>query len=191
MDRWTFTAAANQQVRFDWVNASPASIAFKLTGPNGFTGFSGLTGDSGLITLPADGTYVLEASAGTGPGGSYAFRLVETSQTDLTLGTAYTGTLVGSGQAQLFRVNVPAGQQLRVVLDDSAGSNRNELYAQFGAPPTRADFQFRAAAASADQQLFVPSAAPGTWYVLLYSEAVPAPGTFTLTATAGDIFLSG
>jgi RHS repeat-associated protein len=191
VDRWTFAAAANTQVMFDWNNAAPASIRFKLTGPNNFTGFSGLSGDSGLITLPVNGTYVLEASAGTGPGGSYAFRLVESSQTDLTLGTVFNGTLIGSGQAQLFRVNVPAGQQLRVVMDDNAGSNRNELYAKFGSAPTRGDFQYSATAAAADQQLVIPSPTPGTWYVLLYSEAVPAPGAFTLTATAEDIFLFG
>jgi RHS repeat-associated protein len=191
VDRWTFAARANQQVRFDWINAAPASIQFKLTGPSNFTGFSGLTGDSGLVTLPADGTYVLQASAGTGPGGSYAFRLVETNETDLSLGTAYAGTLIGSGQAQLFRVSVPAGQQLRVVLDDSASGNRNELYARFGAAPTRGDYQFSSdtSGASADQQLVVPSPTPGTWYVLLYGDAIPTPSAFTLTATAGDILL--
>jgi RHS repeat-associated protein len=188
-DRWTFTAAANDQVMFDWVNAAPPSIMFTLTGPDGFVGFSGLTGDSGMVNLPADGAYVLESSAGTA--GSYAFRLVETSQTELTLGTPHAGNLVGSGQAQLFRVTIAAGQQFRVVLDDSAAGNRNELYARLGAPPTRADFQYRATAASADQELFVPNAAPGTWYLMLYSPAVPAPGTFTLTATANDIFLDG
>src|SRR5262249_4116641 len=92
---------------------------------------------------------------------------------------------------QLFRVDLPAGQQLRVVLDDEYDNNRNELYAQFGSPPTRADFDFSATAASADQQLFVPAAAPGIWYVLCYSPYVPSSGSFTLTADAGAIVLSG
>src|SRR5262249_30536367 len=104
--------------------------------------------------------------------------------------TPYQGALVGDGQAQLFRVDVPAGQQLRVVLDDGAAGNRNELYARFGSPPTRADFQFSATAAAADQQLFVPYAAPGTWFLLLYSGAAPSPDAFTLTATADNLFLS-
>src|SRR5262249_21684172 len=155
-----------------------------LTGPGGFLGFSGVTADSGLVTLPADGTYILEASPLGGPPGSYTFQLAETSQTPLTLGTPYIGTLTGSGQTQLFVGNVPAGPQLRLVLDDSAAADRNELYAQFGTPPTRADVQFSATAATAGQQLLVPSAAPGTWYILLYSAAVAAPGSFTLTATA-------
>src|SRR5262249_46276195 len=130
VDRWTFTAAANQQVTFDWVNAAPATLQFKLTGPNNFVGFSGLIGASGLVTLPTDGTYTLEVTAGANQGGSYAFRIVETSQTVLTLGTTYGGTLIGSGQAQVFRVDLPAAQQLRVVLDAAANGNRNELYAQ-------------------------------------------------------------
>src|SRR5207244_2727489 len=67
LDRWTFAARANEQVMFDWINASAPAIHFQLTGPGGFSGFSGLTGDSGPVTLPADGTYVLEASALGGP----------------------------------------------------------------------------------------------------------------------------
>src|SRR5207245_1036342 len=51
-------------------------------------------------------------------------------------------------------------------------------------------FQVSATAASADQQLFIPTAAPGTWYFLLSSEFVPSPGSFTLTADAGALFLS-
>ncbi|HEY1378789.1 MAG TPA: RHS repeat-associated core domain-containing protein [Gemmataceae bacterium] len=190
IDHWTFTAAANQQVTFDWVNAAPTTLQFKLTGPNDFVGFTGLTGDSSPVTLPADGTYTLEVTAGANQDGSYAFRLLETSQTVLTLGTPFAGNLIGSGQARLFRVDVPAGQQLRVVLDDQANFNRNELYAKFGTPPTRGDFQFSATAASGDQLLSVPSAAPGAWYVLLYSQSVFSADAYTLTADAGALFLT-
>ena len=35
---------------------------------------------------------------------------------------------------------------------------------------------------SANQQLLVPSAAPGTWYILVYSVSVPSASSFTLTA---------
>ena len=77
---------------------------------------------------------------------------------DLTLGTTYAGTLIGNGHAQLFRVNVPEAKQLRIVLDDSSNADRNEVYVKFGAPPTRADYQFRFAnPASANQQIVVPN----------------------------------
>ena len=189
-------------MKFDWVNASPPSLAFKLTGPNNFTGFSGVTADTDLINLPADGTYILEVLAGTGPGGNYAFRLVETSVTDLILGTTHVGSLTGSGQTQLFRVNVPAGQQLHIFLDDNDIRNRHELYAQFGSPPKRSGVLCTGVAtgngSQAASNTFLTSkhclydgAAPGTWYILLYSEAVLFTGSFALTATAGDIFLSG
>src|SRR5262249_38863307 len=46
-------------------------------------------------------------------------------------------------------------------------------------------------AASANQQVLVPMAAPGSWYVLVYAEAVPAPGTYTLTATGSNLVLTG
>jgi len=51
VDRWTFSAVAGQQIRFDLVNASSSGIVFDLTGPSGWTGFSGISGDSDLITL--------------------------------------------------------------------------------------------------------------------------------------------
>src|SRR5262249_51954280 len=81
---------------------------FSLMGPAGFAGFTDLTDDSGLVTLTASGTYTLTAHGTGGPGGVYAFRLLETSQVVITQGTTYAGTLAGSGQAQLFRVDVPA-----------------------------------------------------------------------------------
>src|SRR5207249_1922116 len=106
---------------------------FKLSGPNGWVGFNNLTGDSDLINLPANGSYLLEVES-VGPGsGSYAFRLEELTQTQLTLGVPLQGSLAGSGQAQLFKVNVPEGNPLRISFDDAANSDMVEVYAKLGA----------------------------------------------------------
>ena len=35
--------------------------------------------------------------------------------------------------------------------------------------------------------MLVPSAAPGTWYILVYSASVPSASSFTLTATGEPI----
>jgi RHS repeat-associated protein len=191
VDRWTFYALANQQVRFDLINASTSGIVFDLVGPDGWTGFRDLAGDSELVTLPASGAYVLTARGTAEQTGSYAFRLVETVQVDLALGTPFAGTSVGSGQAQLFRVTLPEASPLLVTLDDSSANNRNELYAKLGSPPTRGDYHYRfSTPASADQTILVPMATPGTWYILVYSEAVPSPGSFTLLAADSEIFLT-
>jgi hypothetical protein len=192
VDRWTFSAVAGQQVQFDLVNMSGTGIVFDLTGPGGWTGFSDIAGDSDLITLPALGNYALTAH-GTGGqyGGTYAFSLKETAVADLNLGDVYTGEFAGSCQAQLFRINVPQSGQLLIKLDDSAGNNVNELYASFGAPPTRGDYDLRGTvAASADQTLFAPLAYSGTWYVLVYGNTIRTPGPYTLTATTAEVSIT-
>jgi RHS repeat-associated protein len=192
IERWNFTAGAGDLIRLDLLNSSTPALHFDLTGPNGYVGFSGLSGSSDVLTLPTTGNYVLKAYSTEGRTGSSVFRLRQTTQIDLTLGTAYSGTLAGSGQAQLFRVTLPSAQQLQVDLRDSASADHNELYVQFGAPPTRADYQYRfSSAASANQRVLVPMAAPGSWYILVYGEAVPSPSNYTLMATGSPIVLSG
>jgi RHS repeat-associated protein len=189
VERWTFASAANQQIRFDLINASSPAIRFDLDGPTGNI-FRGLTTSSDLLTLSAQGTYVLTAYGTANQTGAYAFRVRQTTVTDLVAGTAYNGTLIGSGYAQLLRVNAPGAKQLQVTLHDPASADHNELYVKFGSPPTREDYQYRAGdPASVDEQVLVPMAAAGTWYILLYSETVPAPSLYTLIAKTAGIFL--
>ena len=187
VDQWTFSALANQQITFDLIAAGSPSLKFGLSGPGGYSGFTGLSTSSGLLTLPASGTYTLTVS---GSSAAYAFRLDQTAQTDLTPGTPYQGTFAGSAQSQLFRVVVPGSQQLQVVLQDGTAAARNEVYLKYGAPPTRSDYQYRFSdPAAANQQVVAPSAAPGTWYILVYGNSIPAPSTYTLTASTAPIDL--
>jgi len=188
-DRWTFSAVANQQITFNLLADANSSFQFSLTGPNGYTGFTGLNASSGLLTLPASGTYTL--TVGGGATGAYAFQIVQTMQTNLTLGSAYQGTLTGSGQAQLFVVNVPSSEPLFVSLQDSSAGDQNELYAKFGTPPTREVYDYGANGAGSSQSLLVPSADAGTWYVLVYAEAVAtAPSSFTIRADASPVLVT-
>ena len=178
--RWPVSKSA-----FNLVDTSSSGIVFDLAGPGGWIGFSDLANDSDQITLPSSGTYTLTAR---GTGGNYNLTyacLVEIPQTDLVLGTTYNGTLAGSGQAQLFRVDVPAGEFLHVTLDDSTSADSNEVYIKFGLPPTRADFDYRySAVGSANQDVWALNSNPGTWYILVYGASVPAPSNYTLLATA-------
>ncbi|WP_020467969.1 Calx-beta domain-containing protein [Zavarzinella formosa] len=186
LDRWTFSANAGEQVLFSLLGAT-APVKFALKGPNGWVGFDKLTSDSAPVTLPTTGQYVLEAD---GPTGSYAFRLAQTTLVDLTAGTPLQGTLAGGGQVQLFRVTATSGQSLLVKLHDNTPGDNNKLYVSYGAPPTLADYQFRSTdATGADQQVLVPQAYAGVYYILLYSQAVPAPSSFTLTASSQEVIL--
>jgi len=191
VDRWEFSATANTQVRFDLVNRSNSSIVFDFTGPGGWKGFTNLAADSDLITLPASGAYAVTAH-GTGgqAGGFYAFRLIETSVTDLSPGIPYAGTFTGSSQAQLFQVVVPQASPFIVTLDDSAANNINELYAKFGTSPTRGDYDYCFAnTATADQHILVPMAYAGTWYILVYGDTIRTPSPYTLTAETAALIL--
>ena len=144
IDQWTFSAVANEQVKFDLINASYGSEVFNLTGPGGYTGFSGLQTSSGLITLPSTGNYTLSVEGTGGTGGSYAFQLDELTVTSLTLGTIYQGTMGGSGQSDLYSVAVPSSQTLFVNLQDSLTGAVNQLYAKLVAPPTPSSYDYSA-----------------------------------------------
>src|SRR5207302_1102735 len=110
-----------------------------------------------VSTLPTSGAYVLTAHGLGGLTGSYAFSLIQTPQADLGLGSTYNGTLAGSGEAQLFRITVPAAQVLSLQLSDPTSSDRTELYAQLGSPPTRATYDYRFASPGNNQSLVIPN----------------------------------
>ncbi|HXG49040.1 MAG TPA: hypothetical protein VNO52_15555, partial [Methylomirabilota bacterium] len=193
VDRWTFSAMAGQQVRFDLINASASGVNFTLIGPSGWVGFSNLVNDSGLVNLPTDGSYTLTASSSNGAYDvAYAFQLLETTQTPLALGQSFSGQFTGSGQAQMFIVTVTNSGPVRVSLLGVPAGNRAELYAARNSLPTRASFAVSAADGSGpNRDLLVPNASPGTLNVLVYGDYVPSPGPFTLQVTSAGVYLTG
>src|SRR5207244_12335346 len=112
IDRWNFSAAADTQIQFDLVNKSNPALLFDLAGPNGYAHANLQNGD--FLTLPTAGNYVVSVSTQSQQPGAYGFRVRLATVTNLTLGTLFTGGFDGSGQAQLFRVNVPEAKQLLV-----------------------------------------------------------------------------
>jgi YD repeat-containing protein len=190
-DQWTFSAAANTQVQLNLLATSATGLNFSLIGPNGFSGFTKITGSSTVLNLPNSGTYTLTAQGTGGAVGTFTFDVAETTPTALPLATPYSGTFVGTGQAQLFAVSVPSAEPLFLQLADSAATDHVELYARFGALPTRATYDYAANGTGPSQSLLVPSAVAGTWYVLVYAELVAvAPSSFTLQADASPAVLT-
>ena len=192
VERWSFPGVAGQQVRLEEVNVSASGVAFDLTGPGGWVGFSNVTGQSDLINLPVSGTYTLTVKGtGVAHGTNYTFRLQETPQIVLTPGGSYTGHFVSSGQAQLFIVQLPSAKPMLLTLRNSGQGNCNELYARLGSPPTRGRYDYRFSnLASASQQIMLPMASAGTWYVLVYGESVVTPSDYTLEVFASDVFVT-
>jgi RHS repeat-associated protein len=187
VDRWEFSAADGEQVQFHVVAASSKDIVFDLSGPGGFVGFTGLEADSAVLTLPISGAYTLTARLAGPQLGAYAF-VMETTPIDLTPGTPITEPLAGSGQTQLYRLQLSSAGLLHIGLVDLQASDQNEVYVKLGAPPTRADYDFRSSApASANQAVTVPQAAAGTWYILVYNALASASGSYTLKAAASAL----
>ncbi len=192
VNRYTFTASAGEQVRFNLLAASNPTIELSLTAPDGTVVFQHETAGTDLIDLTQAGTYTLSVDAIGGTPGSYAFEIDQTATTALTLGTTYQGTLAGGDQPQLFTLQVASPQDLLIALQDATSVDQDELYARLGVPPTRSDYQYRfSPPASSIENVTVPGAAPGTWYILVYGALVPQPSTFTLVATGADIALTG
>jgi hypothetical protein len=189
IDRWTFTADANQQVRFDLINSGVNQFQFKLSGPNGFVGFAELSDDSDPVTLTETGVYTLEVTS-KGDVGSYSFQVNDLVVTDLVGGVPFAATIAGSGYARLFRIDLPQPGPLAVQLDDTSNANRNEIYLRRGAAPTRQIFDQRSTIPGADQSLLVPLAAAGQWYILLYSNLAPIPSDYTIRAVTSPVFVS-
>jgi len=194
LDQWNFSAVAGQQVQLHLVSFSSPNLAFRLTGPGNYVAFTDLTGDSSLISLPSSGGYTLHVYSLTGDTGAYSFVLKQTSVTTLSSGIPYTGTWAGSGQAQLFTIQVPTTGALSVELTDSNSSHYTQIFVRLGAqPPTREAYNYAATGGNGgSQRILVPSATGGTWNILVYGESIPSPlGTFTLIATATPVALTG
>ncbi|MEK7674817.1 MAG: LamG-like jellyroll fold domain-containing protein [Verrucomicrobiota bacterium] len=110
----------------------------------------------------------------------------------LTNAVPFAAAFAGNGDEHYFRIDVPAGQNLLIRLNGLDNLGASEVYVRFGALPTRGTFDYRAATPdSADQQVLIPAAAPGTYYILVRGESVPGNGQFTLEAIASRLNVTG
>jgi YD repeat-containing protein len=191
VDHWNLTASAGQQVQFDLIASASNGVGFDLLAPDNSTLFSDLAGDSDLLTLPVSGVYKLVAHSLEGASGAYSFEIDATTQSILAPNSTLPGTLIGTGDAHLYRIDVPQSNSLLVALDDSTNSDHNELYLRFGEPPTREDYDARfSASTSGDQSILIPNAKPGAWYALVYGAFVPAASSFSIKATVANLIVT-
>ncbi|HND56007.1 MAG TPA: PPC domain-containing protein, partial [Pirellulaceae bacterium] len=189
-DEWRFRATQGQQVRLRVLNTSSPGLAFTLSGPDGYRGFTDLAGTSSLLTLPADGAYSLFAYSPTNASAAYSFVVDQTTVAPLALGEIRTDRLATSG-ARLYRVDVPGSQVLTLDLRSAAPSDLVELYARYGSPPTRETYDFRFDEPGAEQRITVPSATPGAWYVLAYGQQLGDLSSITIAALGEAATVTG
>ena len=112
---------------------------------------------------------------------------------ELVLDAPAGGVLSGNRATHYYVVNVTETGVLRVVLDDTNNVGSNELYVRYGQPPTRVVYDSRHTVnLAADQELVVPNAIPGTYYVMVYGGSVPdAPADYTVTASVSECLILG
>ncbi|TWU39629.1 carboxypeptidase regulatory-like domain-containing protein [Novipirellula artificiosorum] len=109
---------------------------------------------------------------------------------ELTLGIAKTGTLAGTGDAKLFKVNLTSGESLSVNLDGDENAV-NELYLKYGDAPTPQVFDARGVRVdSADQVVAINNTNSGMYYVSVIGTDVSSPQTFTVTADLASLGIS-
>ncbi len=86
---------------------------------------------------------------------------------------------------------MPSGRNLLVTLRDGDGQGSNGLYLRLGALPTRGAYDSRGSApGSANQDVLIPAAPRGIWYVLVHGESVPGNGEFTIEAVTSPLVIN-
>jgi RHS repeat-associated protein len=108
----------------------------------------------------------------------------------LTNDVVRSGAFVGSGEAHVYRIEVPAGQSLYVNLEGDDDQGATELYLKYGSMPTRGSYDYAShGVAGPNAQVVAANARGGTWYVLAYPALVGSNGAYLLQAHVGGLEL--
>jgi RHS repeat-associated protein len=140
-----------------------------------------------VVTLPAAGDYTLEVTSRSFLLANYAFELQQLSPLPLTVGEVHPYRTDAAGTARLFTFEMTEPGPLVIDFGDSNPKNRTELYLQREAAPTRRSYDHAREGSDALHDLFVPFAAPGTWYLLAYNTHVEAPSDSELLVETPSI----
>ena len=96
----------------------------------------------------------------------------------IKLGALTPGFLASVAERDYWVLLVPAGGHLTLTLNDLDDIGANEIYLKHGSLPTAGDFDYRFSKfGSADQQIYVPDAKPGYWFVMVAGSDVPEGGS--------------
>ena len=191
-DEWTFSASANTQVQFDLLATSASGLGLH---PDRAERIQRVLEPHGQLDArhPSDGRNIHADRQGTGGATRQILVRDGSNHADVpALDTPYSGTFAGSGQPQLFVVNLPSRLALVLNLNDASSGRPCRALRQVEQPADAADdYDYGANGAGSSQSILIPSANAGTWYVLVYAESVNAPpSTFTLLANATPVVVT-
>jgi CARDB/Calx-beta domain/Bacterial pre-peptidase C-terminal domain/RTX calcium-binding nonapeptide repeat (4 copies) len=91
----------------------------------------------------------------------------------LLLDGATVSGILRQGEAVYYKVEVPAGETVQLVLDSTSGTAVNELYISYGQMPNRSKFDYGFSELTPDQKVVVPLTQAGTYYVMARGQYVP------------------
>jgi hypothetical protein len=123
--------------------------------------------------------YILESNESNNIGASVNTAAIDADS--LALGVPVTGNIV-SGQSIYYKINVQAGEALRIAFDGADNDSVTELYVRRGQMPSRGQFDFSSEPFVADPSLIVPETQQGTYYVLLYGNVSSSTTAFSIRA---------
>ena len=105
------------------------------------------------------------------------------SDTDivLTSGEPYSSSLSGTGDADYYKIEVPAGATELKIVTDGPSTADFDLYAKYGARPTTSSYDYRAYTSSSDETITISNPTEGWWYIMVNSYS--GSGSYTITAT--------
>ena len=110
---------------------------------------------------------------------------------ELLDGVAARGTFSPENRLRYYRLEVPQGKNLLVRFRDADGLGLNHVYLRHGDFPSPGVFDYRHETSAADQQVFVPAATAGTWYILAYQFNSGGSDEYTIEVELRDVVLFG
>jgi RHS repeat-associated protein len=108
----------------------------------------------------------------------------------LPLNQPTTATLQ-KGQSAFYKVDVAAGQTLRIALQGDPAF-KNQLFLRYGTMPTAGQYDYRYQTAGPSQQITVPTTQAGTYYILVSgTSASVSTENYTLSAALVPFSING
>ena len=107
------------------------------------------------------------------------FNVNALAMTELLMGVPLSDSLSVPGDVRYYQVNVSAGGNLFVVLDQSGWYS--SLYIKYGTLPTTSDYDDGASSSSYDRAVDISDTQAGYYYIMVRSE-LNEFGSYTITA---------
>ncbi|MEZ6137702.1 MAG: CARDB domain-containing protein [Pirellulaceae bacterium] len=165
-DQWDFTDAFFGETLHIGDVAGGNSYTQSLTAP--LPGV--LPGDYHVIVRSDIRNRIVESNESNNIGAS--LDLFDLDATELILGASQTGTLA-VGQSVYYKMDLVAGETVRLSVDSDQNSAFNDLFVRYGQFPTRGQFDHTTRTPfQADPTIILPVEQTGTYYVLLYGNQV-------------------